>query len=143
MKKERQTIHVLTNKNLSKGKTYLDQLVRDRIEPYFSPAQIEVILGNCGYSRKWSNRDYANGMMIKIISPKALNFVRVNRMIPLPSNRTLQRKFRFVHCCEGFIEPSMVYLERLVPRLKSGDEAAILEFDEMKLSEIAGTFMFN
>ena len=63
-------------------------------------------------------------------SPRALELIRQKKMIPLPCNRTLQRKFQFLNCQKGFVEPSLSYLRDLVPRMNPGDQIACLQFDE-------------
>ena len=80
-----------------KGKLHMEKMVRIRLKDQFSEAVLDLLLDKTRhFSKKWSNKDYCFTMLMKMISPKALKLMRKLKIIPLPANSTLKRKFRFM-----------------------------------------------
>ena len=125
-------------KDSTTDKKHIDGIVKDRLKDHFSEAQLDLILDKTRvYSKKWTNKDFAFAMLVKMISPKVLRLLRKSKILPLPSNSTLKKKFAFLYVTPGYIHSSLGYLADLVPRLKPGEELACLSFDEMKLMQRA------
>ena len=75
----------------------MEKMVRIRLKDQFSEAVLDLLLDKTRhFSKKWSNKDYCFTMLMKMISPKALKLMRKLKIIPLPANSTLKRKFRFM-----------------------------------------------
>ena len=123
--------------NLTDSK-HINDIVKKRLNSHFSEAQLDLILDKTRvYSKKWVNQDFKFAMLVKMISPKVLTLLRKSKILPLPSNSTLKKKFAFLYVTPVYIHSSLEYLKHLVPRLKPGEEFACLSFDEMKLVERA------
>ena len=71
------------------------------------------------------------------MSAKALDFVNKQLGVPLPSLRTLNRKFSFMGVESGWVQPAFEYLKNLAPRLKAGENLATLFFDEVRIEQRA------
>jgi hypothetical protein len=128
-------------KSLKSGnfsRTLQDAVVKARLKGKFSEAQMDILLSKKKrhYSKKWSQKDYANAMSLRGFSKKALAFVRKDNLFPLPAESTLNHKFSFIHVGPGMIKPAMAYLSQLVPRLSAREKLAGLAFDEMNLRNL-------
>ena len=138
LRKAKRDINNLTDETSNKGKARIDGIVRKRLDKHFSEAQLDLILDKTKeYSKKWCNQDFKFAMLVKMISPKVLKLLRKNKVLPLPSDSTLKKKFSFMYVTQGYVHPSLEYFKKLVPRMKKGEELACLSFDEMKLVERA------
>ena len=136
LRKVQRDLSNLSDSTTEKGKKNIDDVVRKRLNDHFTEAQLDLILDKTReYSKKWCNKDFKFAMLVKMISPKVLTLLRKEKILPLPSDSTLKKKFAFMYVTQGYVHPSLGYLEWLVPRLKKGEEFACLSFDEMKLSE--------
>lgn len=145
MKKELRYENNLLKKSLEKIKKelldltdekHVNQIVKNRLKDHFSEAQLDLILDKTRvYSKKWTNQDFKFAMLVKMISARALTLLRKAKILPMPSNSTLKKKFAFMYVSPGYIHSSIEYLKQLVPRMKPGEELACLSFDEMKISE--------
>lgn len=101
----------LQDTSSTKGKAHMEQMVRTRLADHFSQATLDLILDKSRqYSKKWTNKDFCFAMLLKMVSPKALKLLRKSKVLPMPSNSTLKRKFSFMHVTPGKISNCQVYL---------------------------------
>ena len=138
LNKANRDLRNLQDKTTAKGKAHMGEMVRERLKNHFSEGTLDLILDkNRKFSKKWSNKDLCFAMLLKMISPKSLKLLRKSNLLPLPANSTLKQKFSFMHVTPGYVDASLEYLKKLVPKLKPGEELACLAFDEMHLTEKA------
>ena len=70
---------------------------------HFSKAQIEVVLrynktsNPNAYSKNWTKNDYLIAKQLHGLRAKSLEFVRKIAGLPLPSESTIQEKFKFMN----------------------------------------------
>ena len=104
LKRVKRDLNNLTDPTTSKGKAHFDQVVRKRLDKHFSEAQLDLILDKTKtYSKKWCNQDFKFAMLVKMISPKVLKLLRKNKVLPLPSDSTLKKKFSFMYVTQGYV----------------------------------------
>ena len=102
LKKAEKDLKDLRDKTSPKGKANLEESVRERLKDHFSEGTLDLILDKTRrFSRKWTNKDYAFAMLLKMISPKALAFLRKSGKLPQPANSTLKKKFSFMYVSQG------------------------------------------
>ena len=100
----------LEDTSTTKGKPHVEKMVRGRLSDHFSEATLDLILDKTRqYSKKWSNKDFCFAMLLKMVSPKALNLLRKSKMLPMPSNSTLKKKFSFMNVTPGKIYSILVF----------------------------------
>ena len=100
--KAQKDLKTLQDTSTTKGNDYMEQMVRLRLKDHFSEATLDLILDkNRTFSKKWTNKDFSFAMLLKMISPQALKLLRTSKILPLPSNSTIKRKFSFMNVTQG------------------------------------------
>ena len=102
LNKAQKDLKTLQDTSTTKGNAYMEEMVRLRLKDHFSEATLDLILDkNRTFSKKWTNKDFSFAMLLKMISPQALKLLRTSKLLPLPSNSTIKRKFSFMNVTQG------------------------------------------
>ena len=117
-----------------------DKIVRERLAGKFSKAQLDIALSSRKrkFSKKYDQSDYKQAMSLRLLSKPALQLVRKETPLILPSATSLQRKFGFIHVCPGIIQPVLQFILQLKDEFSGIKSLTALCFDEMNLQEEAG-----
>ena len=67
-----------------------------------SDTAIKHIMNPNTCHRKYSEDDICNGLVLKCMSPKTFEYLRKNKIVPVPSPRTLSKWIKQFSCKPGF-----------------------------------------
>lgn len=145
LEKKYEELKNLPSSSSLKGKKIRDDITLERLleNGHFSKPQIEVMLrynktsNPNAYSKNWTKNDFLVAKQLYGLRAKSLEFVRKTAGLPLPSERTIREKFKFMKVNRGYATPALVYLKNLMPRILENEKLCALKFDEMKISESA------
>ena len=111
--------------------------IREKLRKHLPPGTIDCIL-NEKVRTNWCHEDYQVALNMKLISPRALAYVRDPKTplyLPLPHERSVNRKVEALDFYPGILPEVFKYLEMNVKHYDELDRVCILMFDEMKISE--------
>ena len=145
LEKKHDELKNMPNSPSPKALKFRDQITKERLlsNGNFSVPQIDVMLrfnkkdNKNPRSRKWTKQDLLNSKkLLGQCGKKSLRLVR-EMGFPLPSESTCYDRFKFLKVDRGFVKPSLLYLESIMPRLPLREQIASVKFDEIKLSNLA------
>ena len=106
------------------------------LSPYFTKEQCDIMLGiKTSNTNKWSDRDIANALTLKCISPKAYRYIRDTWKIPLPAISTLNKHVCKINCEPGILNSVLRLMKVASVNLKLNEKLCSLSFDEMSIQK--------
>ena len=99
----------------------------------YTDAQISCYLRPGYTSARWGDEDMTMALTLKTISPKAFEYIRKKRLIPLPCQVTLRKYFRDFKVTEGYQDSIHKLPEIRAKDFKESDRIVKLVFDDVHL----------
>ena len=108
-----------------------DAVMAHKLKNRFSKEQIGIF---CSEKKRSQAKEYCRAdlrfaMEVKQCSPKALAIIR--KKLPLPTNKTLIRKYGWVHSIPGVIRPVQELLSLGKGKWEKNENLVMVNFDEM------------
>ena len=92
-----------------------------------------MLTPNLKFRRNYSEEDVCNGLILKCMSTKSYEYLRRNKIIALPSHRTLSRWLEDVVCSPGHHDFYYTLLERNLQQSEPFEKEGVLMFDEIDI----------
>ena len=91
-----------TLQDLSLTENQRNDVIRECLKPFFKSTQIELFIrGDWQNVHKWDEDSCRIALTLRTMSKKAYDYIYHKRIIPLPSNATLIRRFNHFQIPEG------------------------------------------
>ena len=97
---------------------------------------IKHILDPSTYHRNHSQDDICNALILKTMSNKSYEYLRRNKIIPLPSVTTLSKWLVNVKCAPGFDNIFFELLKKNFQDASTSERQAVLSFDEVDIKKL-------
>jgi len=102
---------------------------------HFTPSQAKSILSKQKRVR-WGIKDISQGLVLRTLSKRAYQYIRYNKIFPIPAISTLRKWINNYKCPRG-IQTSILKImqQSLASESKNSDNVASLSFDEMEIKK--------
>jgi hypothetical protein len=100
-----------------------------------SETAIKHILNPTIHHRNFSQEDICNGLILRCMSSKTFEYLRKNKILPLPSQPTMSKWLGQFSCKPGFNNNFIQIVEKKLQGEESLQKEAILMFDELDLKK--------
>lgn len=110
-----------------------DSIIRDALQPIFSPAQCDRLLLQKG-ARRWTDDDYAMAIAFLCRSARGYRYARDVLKLPLPSVSSVKLKIAKFPLQEGIAEFALKIMEAKGKTMTEKQRVATLTFDEVYIN---------
>ena len=101
----------------------------------FTTAQLKILAEKKKRIYKWNDEDIVKGLLLRSISTRAYQFIRLQNFLPLPSLSTLKNWVRHFRCEPGVQDDVLKILKNKIESESSPlSKLAAISFDEMEIS---------
>ena len=114
---------------------FFDNLSSVMYESKINFKSVSVQCGESAYKRRYSRSDFIKATNIWMASPKAYKYLRNQKLLKLPHQQTVMKKFSAFEFKPGLENESFSLLESKMKSLNENERSCALVFDEMKLTE--------
>ena len=141
-KKYRDALKKITDleKKIEKCQKLTKQRQKEIVKEYLSDLghselSIKNIMSPDKFHRHYNQDDICNSLILKSMSNRCYNYLRKNKILPLPSSTTLSKWLVSVDCAPGFQNFFFEMLHRKFQDAEVWERQAILSFDELDLKK--------
>ena len=101
-----------------------------------SDTDIKHILKPGTHRRNYTKEDVCNALVLRCMSNKTFEYLRLNKILPLPCRRTLSKWLTDLSCKPGFENSFLEIVEKKMKSGESWEKDAIIMFDELDLKKV-------
>ena len=113
---------------------YKQKIIKSGFQNQFTPSQVRAIVKRKRV--RWGVQDITQGLMIRTISRRAHQYIRRNKIFPLPALSTLRKWVQRFDCVPGIqVQVLKVLKEQMKSEVQSSFRIASLAFDEMDIQK--------
>ena len=114
--------------------SYKQKIIKSGFQNQFTPSQVRAIVKRKRV--RWGVQDITQGLMIRTISRRAHQYIRRNKIFPLPALSTLRKWVQRFDCVPGIqVQVLKVLKEQMKSEVQSSFRIASLAFDEMDIQK--------
>ena len=125
---------ILKAKKLSKKEQTV--IVKQHLEDLgHKETAIKHILKPGIHHKNYTQEDVCNALILRCMSNKSFEYLRRNKILPLPSKTTLSKWVDKLDCKPGFKNNFLVIVEKKMQSAESWEKDAIIMFDELDLKK--------